>query len=61
MKMCKKKHTVVFDEDRSFIRNKATGKELEMREENGLYFIDIWVEIPSGMKLNESFARHVRD
>ena len=55
------KAQVVFYEDRSVIQNKTASKELEMRAENGPYFIDFWVEIPSGMKLNESFARHVRD
>ena len=32
---------VIFDEDRSFIQHKKTGREMEMKLENGVYKVDV--------------------
>ena len=42
-RMCKSKHTVVFDEEGSFVVNKISGEINWMREENGNYMLDLWV------------------
>ena len=60
-KLVKKNHQVVFDEERSYIRNKKTGAEIDPREQQGLYFLDVWVQVPSDMAINELFARHVQN
>ena len=60
-KLVKKCYQVIFDDERSYIRNKKTGAEIELREQQGLYFLDMWVEIPHDMAINELFARHVQN
>ena len=42
-RMCKSKHTVVFDEDGSFVVNKISGEINWVREQNGNYMLDLWV------------------
>ena len=59
-KLVKKCYQVIFDDERSYIRNKKTRAEIESREQQGLYFLDMWVEIPHDMAINELFARHVQ-
>ena len=46
-RMCSSGHRVVFDDDGSYIQNKATGELNWLREENGNYILDVWV-IPPG-------------
>ena len=46
MRMCKAGHRCVFDEEGSYIENKATGEINWLRQENGNYMLDVWV-IPS--------------
>ena len=58
-KLVNKQNRVVFDEHDSYIENKKTGEKVPMREENGLFYLDIWTEIPSDMVLNPVFARQV--
>ena len=58
-KLVRKQNKVVFDEGDSYIENKSSGERVPLREENGLYFLDIWVEIPADMELNPVFARQV--
>lgn len=43
-RMCKKGNRVIFDDDGSFIENKESGKRLAMKEENGVYVIDVMVK-----------------
>ena len=42
-KMVKAGHTVVFDEEGSFIENKETGVWIPLEERNGLYTLKMWV------------------
>ena len=42
-KICKSGHRVVFDEEGSYIQNKANGEINWMREEQGNYILDLWV------------------
>ena len=58
-KLVRKHNRVVFDDDGSYIENKASGEKVPLREEQGLYFLDIWVEIPADMELNPVFAKQV--
>ncbi len=41
-KMCTSGHRVVFDDEGSYIQNKATGETNWLREEHGNYVLDIW-------------------
>jgi len=41
--LCGTGHVVVFDEDGSYIMNKATGELNVLREENGNYMLDCWI------------------
>ena len=58
-KLVRKQNKVVFDEGDSYIENKRTGEKVPLREENCLFYLDIWVEIPADMELNPVFARQV--
>ena len=42
-KICGKGHRVVFDDDWSYIENKATGERMTMQEEGGSYVIEVEV------------------
>ena len=42
-RMCSSGHTVVFDDDGSYVLNKMTGEVNCMREESGKYIVDLWV------------------
>jgi hypothetical protein len=42
-RICEAGHTVVFDEDGSFMYNKTTGEINYFREESGNYMLDVWV------------------
>ena len=42
-RMCKSGHRVVFDDDGSYVENKATGELNWLREEDGNYMLDTWV------------------
>ena len=42
-KICKKGHQVVFDDDGSYIVNKMTGEYMMLREKNGVYVLDVWL------------------
>ena len=41
--MTKKGHRVVFDNDGSYIEDKATGEKSWMHEVNGMYMLKLWV------------------
>ena len=60
-KICHAGHRVVFDDEGSYIENKATGTKDWLREHNNTYVLDTWV-LPSAM-LNHvmpwpTFGRH---
>ena len=42
-RLCVAGHRVVFDEECSYIQNKATGEVNLLREEDGNYMFDVWV------------------
>ena len=39
---------IVFDETGSYIEEKATGNKMWLREENGMYMLNMWVKKNSG-------------
>ena len=45
-RICQAGHYVIFDEDVSYIVNKATGELNWLREQNGTYMLDVWVPPP---------------
>ena len=58
-KLVKKRHRVVFDDPISFIQNKVTGKKIDLREQGGLYFLDLWVQVPEYLVIPDRFVRQV--
>ena len=42
-KMCANGNAVIFDDDGSYILNKATGEVTWLRQENGVYLLDVGV------------------
>ena len=51
-KICAAGHTVVFDDDGSYVYNKFTGEVNMLREEMGNYIMDVWVPPPRYEALN---------
>ena len=58
-RMCANNHRVVFDDEGSYIQNKATGEVNWLREDNGNYMLDTWIVPPGYLPEDEqpSFAR----
>ena len=54
-RICQSGHRVMFDEDGSYIENKATGEINWLREDNGNYIMDLWV-VPSAVSNNWGFG-----
>ncbi len=48
-RMCAAGHRVVFDEEGSFIQNKASGEINWLREEEGNYVLDVWIVPPEAV------------
>ena len=46
-RICAAGRVVIFDEDGSYILNKATGELNWLREEGGNYMLDVWVPPPA--------------
>ena len=46
-RICQAGHYVIFDEEGSYIMNKATGELNWLREQNGNYMLDVWIRPPS--------------
>ena len=44
-KMCRAGHTVVFDDEGSFVQDKATGDRMQIEEVDGEYVLETWVEV----------------
>ena len=42
-RICQAGHYVIFDEDGSYIVNKATGELNWLREQSGNYMLDVWI------------------
>ena len=45
-KICSNGNTVVFDDEGSYILNKATGEQTALRQENGVYLLDVSIAPP---------------
>ena len=68
-KICAAGNRVVFDDDGSFIQNKATKEITQVYQRNGTYAFDMWVLVPDcgdDMDINgciepedEVFLRHL--
>ena len=43
--ICKRNNYVIHDKDRGWIFNKDTGATTEFRMENGVYVMDLWVQV----------------
>ena len=48
-------HRVVFDDDYSYIENKMTGERTTLKQENGVYTLEVWVQ-PHG-SYGQGFGR----
>ena len=58
-KICMAQHTVLFDEEGSFIYNKQTGEVNALREESGNYMLDVYVP-PEGTVSNINASHFAR-
>ena len=47
------KHTVVFDDEGSFMKNKETGEINWLRKENGNFMLDIWALPPKAVQFSK--------
>ena len=47
-KICRTNQRVVFDDDGSYIENKATGERIQVAEQDGEYVLDVWVNTEMG-------------
>ena len=54
-RICQSGHRVMFDEDGSYIENKATGEINWLREDNGNYIMDLWV-VPANLSNSWGFG-----
>jgi hypothetical protein len=51
-RICAANHRVVFDDDGSYIENKASGEINWLREEEGNYVLDMWIIPPEEIPTN---------
>ena len=51
-RICQAGHYVIFDEDGSYIVNKATGELNWLREQRGNYMLDAWIPFSSQTDAN---------
>ena len=54
----KKRHRVVYDYPTSYIEDTVTGRKVDLRYEDSLHFLDVWVRIPRALAKNP-FVRQV--
>ena len=59
-RLLEKNHRAMFDKGNSYIQNKSTGKKTKLREDGGLFFLDLVVEVPYDMPINKHFVRPVQ-
>ncbi len=43
-RICQAGNRVIFDDNQSFIENKATGIKTPITQENGMYYLNVWVK-----------------
>ena len=43
-KICKAGYRIVFDDEGSYVEDKATGEAMRVTEEDGEYIMDVWVK-----------------
>ena len=55
-RICSAGHTVIFDEEGSYIYNKHSGEVNVLREDGGNYMFDVYVPPPD---VNETFGRQL--
>ena len=53
-----KGNRAVFDQDESYIQNKASGAWMPLRKEGNLVDLDLWCEVPNKIA-NSPFVRQV--
>ena len=51
---------VIDHEEGSYMYNKPTKKKIPLREEGGLYFLDLWILVPDDMEPPQPFARQIQ-
>ena len=56
-KICQAGHTVVFDDEGSFIMNKNTGEVTGLRAEDGNFMLAAWIPPPQQGSNKTSFHR----
>ena len=54
----KKRHRAVYDDPVSYIEDKVTGRRANLRFQDNLFFLDVWVKIPKALA-NSPFVRLV--
>ena len=54
----KKRHRVVYDDPVSYIEDKLTGRKINVRFQDNLYVLDVWVKIPRALA-KSPFVRQV--
>ena len=55
-KIVGKNHRVVFDEPKSYIESKSTGKKTYLRPSGGVYYLDVWMKVGDHLD-NQGFRR----
>ena len=58
--MITKKNRVVYDEDESYILHKPTNREIPLKLDNKLFYLDVWVKVPRALS-RHPFVRQVAD
>ena len=43
-KICKAGYRIIFDDEGSYVEDKATGETMRVTEEDGEYIMDVWVK-----------------
>ena len=54
----KTRHRVVYDHPTSYIEDKITGRKVNLRFADNLYYLDVWVKIPKALS-KSPFVRQV--
>ena len=56
--ICKKKNRVVYDDEESYILHKPSNTKIPLRQENRLFYLDLWVRVPKKLS-DHPFVRQV--
>ena len=57
----KQRHRVVYDFPVSYIEDKTTGRNVNLRSDDNLYFLDVWVRIPKALASSPFFSGRLLD